>query len=191
MLFSYSFLRITGAGDTLPPKAVAASIPVLGTDAAPTKNWGSAGVRPSLVPYAWPYSAAIPSGQSDNVMVARMKNKDGHPVRRIAISFLATSGAIAQVASLYAWEEGSQQWYLLTQASGASSPISLPPSGITYFDLPAIAEPMQTQRGGLSPAGDAGDLNVMLVPGTAAGQPTNGTYLFGMAPCMGTSRAGP
>ena len=195
MYFPTSFLRITGTPSaTLLPQAT--QVPALGSDASPLSIWGANGVRPAPLPINWPYSVAIPAGAMDNVLTARMKNKDGHPVRRIACSFLGPTGAIAQLVDLYLWEESTRQWYQLTQANGVAQHMMLLPGGISYVDVPCLSEPVQSQqqagwtpRNATSQAGDAGDLLVMLVPGPATGQPNNSVFQFGMGACVGTSRA--
>lgn len=215
MLFQKTFLRILGTPGNLPTGLLppsATQVPLLGSDVAPTNQYGQTNSRPALTPVAWPYSQALvgPSGQAatatsavanlfDNVLLTSMKNKDSEPIRRLAISLTGPSGCQPQPASVFVWEETAGQWYQVNvnPTTGGGQSLVLMPGGIVYVDLPVLAEPTQaggaygwsaTNVGALAP-GSAGDMLIMLVPGNGNGQPNNSVFQFGMAPSVATSRS--
>jgi hypothetical protein len=157
MRFPKSFSRRKGG---------AGSVPVLGTDAAPTIT------PPSEV-------------ASDNVMTCKIRDINGWPVQRVGVCW-SSPDAVTPTAlnmDLYFWEDTTTHWYKIND-----TPLSVKPAQLFFFDTVTISEPTVRSKDMLSAIGassQAGAMEVMLVV-TDPGAQVNGTYNIAMGPDLTT-----
>ena len=133
MKFSQTFARtVTGGGLAL------------GSDVSPVTNQGTPGTTPAT------YSP------TDNlVKVVGNTSGSGFPFRHLAVCMIAPAGAAAQPVTVFFYEELSGHWILM------EGPVSIPTSGIIFFDLPSAFNAADTSS----------TLFLLVNPGAAGAQP--------------------
>lgn len=131
-------------------------------------------------------SDSLPSGKAspvtnDNLLSSRFSNINGWPVQRIAVTYDGPESAPDVTATMYFYEDATEQWYQIGAAD-----VSMSPGTVTFFDVIALLDQPNTIAN-LDQA-MAGSISQILICNLPSGSPPDGAYTFAMAPDL-TSQA--
>lgn len=94
---------------------------------------GGSGPVPVLGADPDPLASTFPPGAVNvgNMFQTRMEGMTSSDMSSVIVGYKGPAGAIALNVSVYAWEEGTEKWFLCSSGT-------VPPDGFSYFKIPNL-----------------------------------------------------